>query len=460
MGKRFQAIGFELTSLALIGVAFCCAQKQISSLYTTNADKGESIIFTHENNYAVAGTSFFQPSCGVCNKWFFRRIAPNGNSLQATDLWIGIPYSAECRSLIETSDNTFALAGNMSKGYGFPSAATVMILNQEGDLVQAKSIESGLMKFSEYHQVISIPDGIVCAGSFGISNPKVLVACYSNDLTTLKWAYKYNTSIGTNETAYSLCFQPSDKTYGVVATSENPLSGGKKVEFLKLKLDGSVVSCFSYEFRGGIVNPHANAQKIVAMHDGGFAITGFTDLFTGNHVFLLRLRKNGIVQYLKVYGKNTRIEKAFSMTTTDDRTNLLITGQILDKSDDYLFYAKFKDTAPTTDGIIWKRRWNMNHDPVMSEGYDVVEARSTPEYAITGVLIGNTSIYRVLFLRCDHNGDVVLNTGVCPRDFDLGFHLSPNPSMQELSVKQDSLTDSEFSPSVNHPSVSTDVYCH
>jgi hypothetical protein len=84
------------------------------------------------------------------------------------------------------------------------------------------------------------------------------------------------------------------------AIDGNPLTGLKQLKFMKLDINGNIISQKSYGFPGGEMYP-GRSQSFQHNLDGGFSVCGVIDTYSEHFGFILKLDNNLDTLYLKTY---------------------------------------------------------------------------------------------------------------------------------------------------------------
>jgi len=256
-------------------------------------EAGKSLIQTSDGDYAIAG---FTISFGAGSGDVYAvKLDANGN-LQWTKT-IGGPASEEGNSLIQTSDGGYVIAGYTSSFGAGQLDVYVVKLDANGNLQWTKTI--GGKKADVGTSLIQTSDGgYAIAGfteSFGAGEWDVYVVKLDAS-GNLQWTKTIGGPKG--DEGYSL-IQTSDGGY-VIAGYTNSFGAGKAdVYVVKLDAKGNL------QWTKTIGGPESEiGNSLIQTSDGGYAITGTTGSFgTGKAaVYVVKLDAKGNLQWTKTIG--------------------------------------------------------------------------------------------------------------------------------------------------------------
>jgi hypothetical protein len=271
-------------------------------------DRGFSLIQTSDGGYAIAGytTSFGAGGWDV----YVVKLDATGN-LQWTKT-IGGPYNDESQSLIQTSDGGYAIAGTtQSFGAGYPDVYVVK-LDATGNLQWTRTI--GGPAIEEGKSLIQTSDGgYAIAGyttSFGAGSGDVYLV--KLDATgNLQWTKTIGGPDGYQGTSL---IQTSDGGYAIAGTTGSFGPGEGDVYVVKLDANGNL------QWTKTIGGPETeNGHSLIQTSDGGYAIAGLTNSFGagGWDVYVVKLNANGNLQWTKTIG-GPETENGHSLIQTSD----------------------------------------------------------------------------------------------------------------------------------------------
>jgi len=269
---------------------------------------GKSLIQTSDDGYAIAG---FTKSFGAGEAdVYVVKLDANGN-LQWTKT-IGGPAIEEGNSLIQTSDGGYAIAG-YTESFGVGEADVYVVkLDANGNLQWTKTIGGKKEDFGS--SLIQTSDGgYAIAGdtkSFGAGNYDVYVVKLDAN-GNLQWTK----TIGGpgDEMGFSL-IQTSDGGYAITGYTTSFGAGEWDVYVVKLDANGNL------QWTKTIGGPASEEGKsLIQTSDGGYAIAGGTISFgTGEaDVYVVKLDANGNLQWTKTIG-GPASEEGFSLIQTSD----------------------------------------------------------------------------------------------------------------------------------------------
>jgi hypothetical protein len=271
-------------------------------------EAGKSLIQTSDGGYAIAG---FTKSFGAGDyDVYVVKLDANGN-LQWTKT-IGGPESEEGNSLIQTSDGGYAIAGvTLSFGAGGPDVYVVK-LDANGNLQWTKTI--GGKKEDIGASLIQTSDGgYAITGvtqSFGAGKWDVYVVKLDAN-GNLQWTR----TIGGpgDEIGFSL-IQTSDGGYAIAGYTTSFGAGEKDVYVVKLDAKGNLQ--WTKTIGGPVVE---DGSSLIQTSDGGYAIAGSTTSFGAGYtdVYVVKLNANGNLQWTKSIG-GKRGDLGISLIQTSD----------------------------------------------------------------------------------------------------------------------------------------------
>jgi len=272
-------------------------------------EAGKSLIQTSDGVYAIAGfTSSF--GAGKADVYVVKLDA-NGN-LQWTKT-IGGPAIEEGNSLIQTSDGGYAIAGFTSSFGAGEADVYVVKLDAHGNLQWTKTI--GGKGWDAGGSLIQTSDGgYVIAGytiSFGAGGRDVYVVKLDAN-GNLQWT---KTIGGKNDDAGLSLIQTSDGGYTIAGTTTSFGAGEADVYVVKLDATGNL------QWTRTIGGPASEiGYSLIQTSDGGYAIAGSTYSFCAgdNDVYVIKLNANGNLQWTKTTGaKNKHFNKPSLIQASD-----------------------------------------------------------------------------------------------------------------------------------------------
>jgi len=269
---------------------------------------GASLIQTSDGGYAIAG---FTSSPGVEEiDVYVVKLDAKGN-LQWTKT-IGGPWNEEGNSLIQTSDGGYAIAGRTESFGAGDYDVYVVKLDAHGNLQWTKTI--GGEKNDGGRSLIQTSDGgYAIAGyttSFGAGDCDVYVLKLDAN-GKLQWT---KTIGGPGyEIGYSL-IQTSDGGYAIAGATKSFGAGGEDVYVVKLDAKGNL------QWTKTIGGPKDDwGRSLIQTSDGGYAIADYTNSFGAGmlDVYVVKLDASGNLQWTKTIG-GPEIEEGRSLIQTSD----------------------------------------------------------------------------------------------------------------------------------------------
>jgi len=249
------------------------------------SEEGKSLIQTSDGGYAIAGTT---KSFGVgSGDVYIVKLDANGN-LQWTKT-IGGKNWEEGHSLIQTSDGGYAIAGTTTSFGAGGTDVYVVKLDANGNLQWTKTI--GGKNWEEGLALIQTSDGgYAIAGatpSFGAGEKDVYVVKLDAN-GNLQWT---KTIGGKNDDYGFSLIQTSDGGYAIAGYTKSFGAGGEDVYVVKLDAKGNL----QWTKTIGAKNKYPSKLPLIQTSDGGYAIAGYTSSFGAGEtdVYVIKLDKNG-----------------------------------------------------------------------------------------------------------------------------------------------------------------------
>jgi hypothetical protein len=256
-------------------------------------EAGKSLIQTSDGGYAIAGatTSFGAGEADV----YAVKLDANGN-LQWTKT-IGGPESEEGNSLIQTSDGGYAIAG-YTYSFGAGEADVYVVkLDAKGNLQWTKTI--GGKKEDVGVSLIQTSDGgYAIAGftiSFGAGEADVYVVKLDAN-GNLQWT---RTIGGPGDEIGNSLIQTSDGGYVIAGLTYSFGAGEDDVYVVKLDAHGNLQ--WTKTIGGKNIE---EGISLIQTSEGGYAIAGITTSFGagGHDVYVVKLDAHGNLQWTKTIG--------------------------------------------------------------------------------------------------------------------------------------------------------------
>ncbi len=217
-------------------------------------------------------------------------------------------FGEAAKSVVETSDGGYALAGNTySIGSGF-----------QFYLVKTNSL--GVMQWNQTYggagndgaeSVVQTSDGgYALAGRLytsGMDYQAYLVK--TNSLGVMQWNQTYG---GASDDYASSVVQTSDGGFALAGATS---SFGLGYQAYLVKVNANGVMQWSQTYGGANLE---TAESVIQTSDGGYALAGYTSSYgSGAQAYLLKTDSGGTVQWMKFYGSSAG-EFAESVIQTSD----------------------------------------------------------------------------------------------------------------------------------------------
>jgi len=273
-----------------------------------NDDWGFSLIQTSDGGYAIAGPT---KSFGA-GEWdaYVVKLDTHGN-LQWTKI-IGGPENEEGNSLIQTSDGGYVIAGYTSSfGAGYADVYVVK-LDTHGNLQWTKTI--GGPESETGKSLIQTSDGgyVIAGGtnSFGAGYADVYVVKLDTH-GNLQWT---KTIGGKGWDVGNSLIQTSDGGYAIAGYTSSFGAGQLDVYVVKLDSTGNL------QWTKTIGGPGDEIGiSLIQTPDGGYVIAGGTTSFGagGTDVYVVKLDANGNLQWTKTIG-GKKEDLGISLVQTSD----------------------------------------------------------------------------------------------------------------------------------------------
>ncbi|MFZ8804371.1 MAG: hypothetical protein ACO2PO_15495, partial [Candidatus Calescibacterium sp.] len=254
-------------------------------------------------------------------------VSPVSYSLATTDIALCIPTFAEriggsndeaAYSIIQSSDGGYVVAGKTQSFGAGDYDMYVVKLNSYGSAQWTKTIGGSLS--DEARSIIQSSDGgFVVAGwtqSFGAGGYDMYIVKIDGS-GDVEWT---KTIGGTgNDYAYSI-IQDLDGNYVVVGWSSSFGAGNNDIYVVKLDSAGNVLWTKTI---GGSFNDVA--LSIIQSSDGGYVVAGYTRSFgAGNDdIYVVKIDSSGNVLWTKTIGGNLN-EQAFSIIQSSDGGYIIV----------------------------------------------------------------------------------------------------------------------------------------
>jgi len=274
--QSFGAGTFDLLVLKLASSGYLTWARTFGG---TSWDYAQSITQTTDGGYAVAGLT---KSFGAGLDDFLILKLNSDGSVAWARTFGGTSYDGAF-SIIQTTDGGFVVAG-YTESYGAGQEDFLVLkLNSDGSVVWARTF--GGTDYDVVRSIIQTTDGgYAVAGytrSFGAGDYDFLVLKLNPD-GSLAWARTFG---GTNGDWVLSISQTTDGGYAVAGITESFGAGGSDFLVLKLNPDGSLAWARTF---GG--TDYDYAYSITQTTDGGFAVAGATYGFGADSTDFLVLK--------------------------------------------------------------------------------------------------------------------------------------------------------------------------
>ncbi len=272
-------------------------------------EEGKSLIQTSDGGYAIAGStrSFGAGELDV----YLVKLDANGN-LQWTKT-IGGPASEEGNSLIQTSDGGYAIAGSTTSFGAGEWDVYLVKLDASGNLQWTKTI-GGPASEAGNSFIQTSDGGYAIAGSttsFGVGQLDVYVVKLDAS-GNLQWTK----TIGGENNDWGLSLiQTSDGGYAIAGSTTSFGAGGADVYVVKLDANGNLQWTRTISEPGSI----KTGFSLIQTSDGGYAIAGLTSSFGPRlaDVYVVKLDSTGNLQWTRTIGGENE-DLSLSLIQTSD----------------------------------------------------------------------------------------------------------------------------------------------
>ncbi len=297
------------------------------------------------------------------------------------------------RSLVETADGGYALAGWIESSLGRETDFWLVKTDSQGTIEWNQTY--GGTNSEKAHCVVQTSDGgYALAGytnSFGAGNYDFWLV-----KTDAEGNMQWNKTYGgpESEDAYSL-IETSDG--GFVLAGETASVGAADYDFWLIKTDENGVMEWNHTYGG---TDSDQAYSLVKTSDGGIVIAGYTNSFgAGNYDFwLVKTDANGNMQWNQTYG-GANWDEARSVVQTNDGGYALcgMTASFGAGSNDFWL------VKTDADGNM---QWNQTYGGVDYEKAHSLIETSDGGYALAGYISYSSFITDFLLVKTDANGNM------------------------------------------------------
>ncbi|NOS83797.1 MAG: T9SS type A sorting domain-containing protein [Ignavibacteria bacterium] len=417
--------------------------------YGSRTDYGYSIERNFDGTVAgrwsIAGVSNSTPNAGSFD-WMYLKLSNTGTI--SCSVLLGFTQADSCFSHIQLSSGS---RNNVLAGfYRTPSGrekASFSIIDSSCGHILTKQISDTLRH--DYRQVVkNTADAFTAAGCIqshitsGIYQNHILASQHSS-AGTLLWAYNYIPPFPwVDERAYSITYQPIDGSYAITGiTNRFTGAGGIYQAFImKISAAGAPLWFYGYAPMAGL---HSEGKKIVALPDGGFAVTGNSTAFDpAGDVYMLRVGPTGLVIWQNTYGSIGATERSESLIFQSTDATLVFTGSLKAAVTEDVILSK---VTFATGLPVWIKRFP--NSTGADNGYDLKEAGSPAGYTVTGKFFNSSSAGEdVLFIKTNSVGNV---SAVCQDS--LNYQVRPGQWSGNCQRSTVPLTEVTVTPVVTNP---------
>lgn len=273
-----------------------------------NSDAARSIIQTSDGGYAIAGDTYDYSSTTA--DWLIIRLDAAGN-IQWTRTINRAAYDYAC-SIVQTNDGGFAISGVSATGGVFSGDMYVVKLSSAGNHLWSKTY-GGTHDEVAYTIIKTSDGGLAFAGysnSFGSYN--VFNFIKTDSLGNIQWNRLIGAS-GTGSHIYSIK-QTTDGGY-VLAGEHTPTgTGNYDMYIVKLNSSGTI------EWTRTVIGTgYDMANSVIQTIDGSYILAGYTNSYGagGNDMYIAKLNNIGVLQWSKTVGE-TGDEQALYVVNSND----------------------------------------------------------------------------------------------------------------------------------------------
>jgi len=357
----------------------------------TSAEYARSICQTSDGGYIVAG---YTRSFGAGGSDFLVIKLNSSGDIQWAKTFGGTSDDY-AHSICQTSDGGYIVAGGTFSFGAGGSDFLVIKLNSSGDIQWAKTFGGPSHDYAAYSIYQTSDGGYIVAGytySFGAGQRDFLVIKL-NSSDSIQWAKTFG---GTSDDwVYSIC-QTSDSGY-IVAGATSSFGAGD-YDFLVIKLNSSG----NIEWAKTFGRTDSDwAYSICQISDSGYIVAGYTYLFgAGERDFLvIKLNLSGDIQWAKTFG-GTQYEYAYSICETSDG-GYIVAGYT------YLFGAGERDFLVIKLNLSGDIQWAKTFGGTQYEDAYSICQTSDGGYIVAGETTSfGAGNYDLLVIKLNLSGDI------------------------------------------------------
>ena len=380
----------------LLGIFFQQSFSQFFRSYdlapvSTRTEIGYSLekTMTLSSNWSIAGVSNSTPNAGSFD-WLFMKL--NSAGAVTCKTMLGFPLGDSAFTHVQLSNGRNVVAGFYRAANGYEKASWSMIDTNCTHLMSKQIVDSLQHQFRGVTKNPS--DAFTLAGWINNFYPgtgyrnQILAAQYT-PAGALVWAYKYIPPFPwVDERAYSICYQPSDGSYAITGLTNRFTGPTGPYQVFIMKISAAGVPIW-YRGFSPIPGAPSEGRKIIAMPDGGFVVTGYSNAFDPafNDYYVIRVTSAGAVIWMNTYGVPEYREESYSIVYQSTDASLVFTGlrQAPAATQD-VFIAKI---TAATGAPVWSRVFP--NTAGMDRGYDI-ETGSPAGFGLTGQYYHSSSL--------------------------------------------------------------------
>jgi len=341
------------------------------------------------SSWSIAGVTNSTPSAGGYD-WLFMRL--NSAGTVSCKLMLGFSLSDSAFTHVQLSNGRNVVAGFYRAPNGYEKASWSMIDTSCSHIMSRQIVDSLQHQFRGVTKNPS--DAFTLAGwinnfipGTGYKN-HILAAQYS-PAGALLWAFNYTPPYPwIDERAYSICYQPTDGSYAITGITNRFTgpTGPYQVFIMKISAAGIPVWYKGYSPMPGTPS---QGRKIIAMPDGGFTVTGFSNAFDAafNDYYVLKVTSAGLLIWMNTYGLPGIKEESYSIVYQPTDMTLVFTG--LSQSSSATEEVVIAKITAAAGFPVWTKIFpNASGD---DRGYDI-ETASPSGFGVTGQYFYSSSL--------------------------------------------------------------------
>jgi hypothetical protein len=352
--------GFKMTGLLITTIALPAVNLFAERFGGTNNERFYSVAQTPDGGFALAGTT---NSYGVGGDDIFLVVVPPAGKNIVWAKTYGGTGNDRAYSLVPTADSGFVLVGSTTSFGAGSGNMFVLKLDKNGNISWAKTygIAGGSGEARSVVQVLDLT-GYAVAGSYN-DEPVILRLDRNGNVS---WAKTYSGTGWTVGYLYSIA-QTSDEDFAVTGLIRD-VGFNPGIPFLLLSAsDGSVMrSKFLFGQVNGEYPVFDQGNSIIQTSDGGFAITGITDINLADIAVLVILKLNALGNLSWAKATTGVWEYGESLIQTSEDA-LVVAGYSRSLNRDALVMKM----SSTDGGLIWSTTFNATTE---DHAYSVIQA--------------------------------------------------------------------------------------